>query len=537
MLTYFCIIVLSCSIMSGCQIMASKENDLIELESHSEIKVEKDEVMIEVNEEEVESVAKDLVLTQALKKDTEGNPLITHAFGADPYAMVYKDRVYVYMTNDELMYDKDNLISTNTYGDIRSLRCLSSADMVNWTDHGLIHIGGLKGVTTWANNSWAPAASWKEIDGKDQFFLYFANSASSIGVLVADSPIGPFRDPIGRPLVTRETPNCQDVTWMFDPAVLIDDDGVAYLYFGGGIPEGREEYPNTSRVIVLGDDMISTVGEAVTIEAPYLFEDSGINKIGDTYYYSYCSHFGTRDTAQGEFVPEKGVIIYMTSDSPLGPWTYQGPFLKNPGHFFGTGGNNHHCIVNFKDRWFIFYHAFLLQDARGHQGGYRSTNVNELFLDEDNLITSVEANRQGVDQIVAVNPFEKQPFAMMALGAGVLPVEADKKSFKDILPLRLGEIDEGDWLLVRGVDFGERAPTKLRIEVVGDIASGGIQISLEQLKDNKLDLLLFSDAILQNHDMIVLEFNLQSMAYQSTQDLYFTFIGSGYELVSWQFIE
>ncbi|MCX7657144.1 MAG: family 43 glycosylhydrolase, partial [Oscillospiraceae bacterium] len=257
-----------------------------------------------------------LKLSEPVKKEGENNPLITQDYGADPFAMEYNGRIYVYMTQDVYMYDGSGKLKENTYGAIDSLRCISSADMVNWTDHGQIHVGGLKGVTTWARNSWAPAAVWKKINGKDRFFLYFGNSGGGIGVLSSDSPTGPFTDPIGKALVTGKTPNCADVLWMFDPAVLIDDDGKAYMYFGGGVPQGKEEHPMTARVIELGEDMISTVGEAVTIDAPFMFEDSGINKIGNTYYYSYCSNFSSRDGAKGTNIPEAGEIIYMTSNSP-----------------------------------------------------------------------------------------------------------------------------------------------------------------------------------------------------------------------------
>ena len=82
----------------------------------------------------------------------------------------------------------------------------STDDLVNWTDHGSVHAAGKQGAAPWANNSWAPAAPWKMIDGKPKFFLYFANSGGGIGVLTADSPTGPFTDPIGGPLVSRNTP-------------------------------------------------------------------------------------------------------------------------------------------------------------------------------------------------------------------------------------------------------------------------------------------------------------------------------------------
>ena len=135
-------------------------------------------------------------IAKAYKGLEDTNPLITQCFGADPYAMVYGDKVYFYMTADVFEYDNKAKIKENSYGKINTIRVISTADMVNFEDHGAIKVGGSKGAATWAGNSWAPAAAWKNIDGQDKFFLYFADSARGIGVLVADSPTGPFTDPI-----------------------------------------------------------------------------------------------------------------------------------------------------------------------------------------------------------------------------------------------------------------------------------------------------------------------------------------------------
>lgn len=115
-------------------------------------------------------------------------------------------------------------------------------------------------------------------------------------------------------------------------------------------------------MIRLGDDMVSTVGQAVTIDAPAVFEDSGINKINGKYYYSYCTNFSHSSTIDGQDIGY-GNIAYMVSDSPTGPFRYQGQILANPGSFFGAGGNNHHAMFEFKGRTYITYHTQTLQSA------------------------------------------------------------------------------------------------------------------------------------------------------------------------------
>ena len=418
----------------------------------------------------------------AYKDLSDHNPIMTQRFGADPYAMVYDGRVYVYMTHDVIERDLDGKISQNTYSTINSINCLSSDDMVNWTDHGWIQAGwsidnGIGGITEWARNSWAPAVTYKKIDGKDRFFLYFANSGNGIGVLTADHPVGPYTDPLGEALVTRATPNCADVVWLFDPAVLVDDDGKAYLYFGGGVPEDQAEMPNTGRVVELGDDMISLAGTPVVVEAPWFFEAAFVNKIGGTYYYSYCTNWAPRPVDKD--VPEKAVIAYMTSDNPMGPWEYQGTFFRNPGVFFGSYGNNHHSFVKFNGQWFFFYHTQLLQDLMGISGGYRSTHVEEMSITADGAIQRVSGSFAGVKQIKAFNPYQKNEAETMAWNAGITTKPTKKRStIYGEVNMVVTDMTTGSFTGLAGVDFGETGPKSFTAKVASLSAGNTITIHI-----------------------------------------------------------
>lgn len=292
---------------------------------------------------------------------------MTQRFGADPYALVYDGRVYLYMTGDTFIRDENGEVMENVYSQIDRINVISSEDLVNWTDHGTVYAAGANGAAPWGKNSWAPAAACKEIDGVMKFFLYFANGGNGIAVLEADSPTGPFTDRLGKPLISRQTPACSDVTWLFDPAVLVDDDGEAYLYFGGGIPNAdMAANPGTARVVQLGGDMQSLRGTPVVIaDVPYLFEDSGINKINGRYYYSYCSNFSIPEEQVSSLGFDKGEILVMTSTNPMGPFELVGPILKNPGWFFGLEGNNHHCMFQFMDQWYMAYHTRILEERMG----------------------------------------------------------------------------------------------------------------------------------------------------------------------------
>ena len=116
-------------------------------------------------------VFKNITLSKSYKGVANNNPIIEQHYGADPFALVYDDTVYFYMTADAYEYDAKGEIKENSYSQIRSLYVVSTKDMINFTDHGEITIAGAGGATKWAHNSWAPAAAWKMVDGKPKYKL------------------------------------------------------------------------------------------------------------------------------------------------------------------------------------------------------------------------------------------------------------------------------------------------------------------------------------------------------------------------------
>ena len=394
-----------------------------------------------LDDAEMNNVFSSVKLTTGYKKDGENNPLYTQRFGADPGVMEYNGRVYVYMTNDVVEY-KDGKVTENTYAQVNKINCISSADMVNWEDHGAIPVAGADGIAKWGGNSWAPAAVHKKINGKEKFFLYYANGGNGIGVLTADSPTGPWSDPLGEALISRSTPNCGNVTWLFDPAVMVDDDGTGYLVFGGGVPEEKNENPGTARVVKLGDDMISISGTPQTIDVPYLFEDSGINKINGKYYYTYCSNWKTSGNKYGL---DAASIQYMVSDNPMGPYTYGGQLFKNQGTFFGRGGNNHHSIVSLNNQLYLFYHTRTVEEAMGIDGNYRSPQADKITVSGTKL-NAVTGTMAGIAQLSAVNPYITQQAEMMSDQGGI---EVNNTGNTTVT------CNKGDWIKVSGVDFSK----------------------------------------------------------------------------------
>jgi arabinoxylan arabinofuranohydrolase len=403
------------------------------------------------------------------KQDGENNPMTTQRFGADPGWMVYKDRLYIYTTNDAFEYKNDGRMQENTYNS-GTINCVSTSDMVNWTDHGAIPVAARNGRTkngaaSWAFAAWAPDAAWKTINGKDKFFLYFANSGGGIGVLTADSPVGPWKDPLGHALLTGASPNCSDVVWMFDPGVYYDPTtDEAYLFFGGGRKDGvPAATPGTGRVVKLGKDMISLDGNPVKMETPYLFEDSSVIKIGDTWYYSYCANWNVPGGNNINGVSFGSAdIVYMTSKNPLGPWgknNVSGMVFANTGsQRLDNGGNNHHSIIYFKDKYYVAYHSrqqairmvktdglkiYNNRNELSADGNYRSTCINEASFNNGKL--SCKGDTKGCSQLEKLDVFSKvQAETMSNQSRGITVDGLYDTTVKG---------KKGDWIKVSGADF------------------------------------------------------------------------------------
>ena len=502
---------------------------------------------------ELDALFSGMTLAAALKGYGDHNPIITHNFGADPWVLVYQDRAYMYITGDALQYNSEGAVVQATYGQIRNLHVLSSADLANWQDHGDIKIGGPDGLVPWANNgngnAWAPCAAYRQIGGKTKFFVYWADNSRGIGVLTADSPAGPWVEPLGNYLVSRDTPACsaEEVPWLFDPAVLIDDDGSAYLYFGGGV-DGlpSAEYTNAARVVKLSSSMIGLAEDPRPLnEVRYLFEDSGINKIGDTYYYSYC----TNQQAANGFSRVR--IAYMTSSSPYGPFTYPAAdkeILYSPSALFpGTiASNNHHAMFEFKGKWYIAYHTQTLEKAMKDAGvlpdqlprpsdgtlqsdsRYRNVHLDEMTVNSDGTIAVVNATRSGLARAADFDPYQTVEAETSGVQAGLNFAESGGR-------MAVTDIHSGGWLALHGVNFGGGANTftaKVKAPASG---MGALQLRLDSLEGEAAGYVSIKrkDGETANGYSTV-TVNLPQ-PISGVHDLIFVFYGEGWEFDQWQF--
>ncbi len=380
------------------------------------------------------------------------NPILDHTFTADPTAVEYNGRLYVYGTNDHEQYLN---AEKNSYEKIKTLAMMSTDDMVNWTFHGLIPVGQL---APWIINSWAPSITSRvEDDGKTHFYLYFSNSGYGTGVLTATSPVGPWTSPLDRSLVDAKTPGLGDCNVPFDPGVMIDNDGVGWLAFGAG----------RSRIARLGKDMLSFDSPFINPQAQHHFEANELNMIGGKYVYTYNLDWEDHaDWKLSDEIPPRCCMGYMTTTSPLDStsWTYGNNYMYNPGECEGTGwqhANNHTHLHKYQGKWYLFYHNLMLADSRNIQGGFRCMCVNEIEVDEENVhISMCKATNQGVQQIKSLNPFIRQQAETAAATEGIdfeqNQTPGDMIVISKTPFIKNGEANQGV-ICVRGVAFNKKS--------------------------------------------------------------------------------
>jgi len=387
------------------------------------------------------------------------NPIIQTKFTADPAPMVYNDTVFLYTGHDEDDATGFKMLNWMLY---------TSTDMVNWTEHGII--AGVKEpfkTFTWADghSAWAPQCIAR--NGKFYFYcptIYLGKMA--IGVAVSTSPYGPFTDAIGKPLISRSNPSD------YDPSVFIDDDGQAYLYWGGNGPCFFAKL-NNDMISISGDiqvasiDFTGTPPEASYTEGPWIW------KKNNHYYLGWAS----RCCPEG--------IGYAMSDSPSGPWKCKGTIMDPDERSSG----NHPAVIEYKGNSYVFgFNYAILKQTMSKKYERRSICVEEMIYNNDGSILKLPWwSTKGVSQISNLNPFKRTEAETMAFSEGVktdMVTEWERNVSWD-REKKIGErifvtsIHNGDFVKVQGVDFSKGTST---VEVcIASLRGGKIEIHTDKI--------------------------------------------------------
>ncbi|NLB64597.1 MAG: family 43 glycosylhydrolase [Fibrobacter sp.] len=359
------------------------------------------------------------------------NPIVQTYFAPDPAPMVYNDTVFVYTGHDED-------ITVDNFFTMHRWRVYSSTDMVNWTDRGapLSH----------QDFSWAGDKAWaaQAIERNGKFYWYVTaglkgSNQPAIGVAVGDSPVGPFHDPIDKPLIKR--------SWdEIDPTVYIDTDGQAYLYWGN---------PNLYYV-KLNEDMISYNGSIQNI--PMTTEAFGVRHGDDNRETTYEEGpwFYKRNSlyymvyATGP-LPEK--IGYSTATGPTGPWKYGGEIMGSDGIGSFT---IHPGVIDFKGRSYLFYHTGNLPNGGGYK---RAVSVEEFSYGADGSIPRIKPTKSGPEPVANLNPFKRVEAECMAFSRGL------KTTQNSSVGIYVNQIHNDDYIKLRSVDFSTQGADTIFLSI------------------------------------------------------------------------
>ncbi len=416
-------------------------------------------------------------------------PIIQTKYTADPAPMVYNDTVFLYTTHDEDDAEGFKMQDWLLY---------TSTDMVNWTDHGVV--ASLKSFDWVKRDNGAWAEQVVERNGK--FYMYCPIHGNGIGVLVSDSPYGPFKDPLGKPLVWQKE-HWDDI----DPTVFIDEDGQAYMYWGN---------PNCYYV-KLNEDMISYSGDIVKLketpehyqEGPWFYKRNG------HYYLAFAS----------TCCPEG--IGYAMSDSPTGPWKTKGYIMRPTERTRG----NHPGIMDYKGKSYVFglnYDLLKLETNTHYER--RSVSVAEMHYNEDGTIQEVPywADTK-LEQIGTFNPFRKVEAETMAWGYGLKTAPNADKS------LSVVDVNNGEYICVRGVNFEKNKARRFEVSAL-PLEGGNLKIRLDA-PDGKI---VGNVNIPQGNETSKYElYSCEVNAVSGIHDLYLSFEGENnkdlFELDYWKF--
>src|SRR5689334_5284123 len=371
------------------------------------------------------------------------NPIIRNQFTADPSARVFGHRVYVFPSHDILATEGKGRVGWFCMEDYH---VFSSADLSDWTDHGMIVTQNkVPWVRPNSYSMWAPDC----IERNGKYYFYFPTSPKdtaaygrgfAIGVAIADKPEGPY--------IPQATP-IKGVHGI-DPNVFIDKDGQAYLYWSAGNIYAAK----------LKENMIELAGNPVILkdlptkglkEGPYLFERNGI-------YYLTFPHVENKIER----------LEYSISDNPLGPFKMTGVIMdESP-----TGcWTNHHSVIQFKNQWYLFYHD---RDYSPNFDKARSVRVDSLFFASDGTIKKVHPSYRGVGLTQAKSNIQIDRYsAISSEGATVAFLDTSDK-FKG---WKVQFHKPGAWVQYNHVDFGRKLVRSVVIRAVAT-QGGYLQIRL-----------------------------------------------------------
>lgn len=293
-----------------------------------------------------------------------GNPLFSHTCTCDPTVITFAGKLYLYTGHDEAPFGVEDYI-------MNKWLCFSTHDMVQWEEYP----SPLKATDfTWAKGD---AYASCVVRYHDRFYWFVAVShaqkeGKAIGLAVSDKPEGPFKDALGKALITSEMlPATASDKANLDPSVLIGHDGQAFIFWGN-----QQCY-----FARLKPDLQSIDGPISILQLPEFTEGAHIHERNGWYYLSY-----------GYGYPER--VAYAMSRSPEGPWEFAGILNEIPGNC----ATNRPAIISFNGKDYFIYHNGALKEGGSHR---RSVCIDQLHYNADGTMQKVIMTSEGISPVLS----------------------------------------------------------------------------------------------------------------------------------------
>ena len=434
---------------------------------------------------------------------TAQNPVVCDRYTPDPAPYVHGDTLYLFVDHDED-------VTENGYFTMKDWLLYSTVDMVNWTYRGTPLTSAT--FSKWAkqdNDCWASQC----IERNGKWYWYVTATIKGqiypgIGVAVANSPAGPYKDPIGKPLVQG---------WFkIDPSVFIDDNGQAYLFYGN----------NMLWYAKLNKNMTSISGGEIEVKVkdekafgPFKgYNDDGTPKTNfeeASWIYKRDGKYFLEYAAGG--VPE--FWAYSTASKITGPWTYGGKVMGLADNSFKIHGGT----IEYKGHHYLFYHNGKLPGGGGFK---RATCIEEFTRNADGTLPFIKATTKGVAPLQTLNPFVRQEAETINQSSGI-------KCMGDYTGCYVTNIGSSDYIKVRNVDFGEAGAQSLTVRVKAD-RTAKLLVRLDSKTKTAVGTIAVEPTGGEWKDLAC---DLTAVV-SGVHDIFFTFSGSGsslFDFDSWQF--
>ena len=375
-----------------------------------------------------------LLAAAALNAQNPYLPLWEHIPDGEPYVFEDPDnpgreRVYVYGSHDSLRDSYCGLEQVVWSAPVEDLTAWRYDGVIFESRYG--RDGQFLNPDGRADLLFAPDVTMRVEDGKKVYYLCpnVQNGGRQNLIAKSSRPDGPFE------VCNWNADGCTTYgVFGFDPAILVDDDGRVYGYWGFGISHGAELDPATMCTVKPGTEIVREMIPGFEQDDTFrFFEASSIRKIEGKYVFIY-----SRFTRQGEFGLNmcNYTLAYAYSDHPLGPFVYGGTIIDGRGRSAdengrpivtaNVGGNTHGSLCRTGSQWWVFYHRQSGTNEFSRQAMVAPVEVK--VEDGRVLISEGEYNSEGF-RTRGLEPLQKQPAGIACHYTGPSDIRASYPNY------------------------------------------------------------------------------------------------------------